>query len=99
MKDDQVIQTVTRFSGHCKHNKFLVDTRLDYIKCAICGEHLNPMWVVSQYADDEHRLCKHLKRLERLIEETKHKTKCKCEHCGEMTKIANQKEINKTYYG
>ena len=94
---EKIIHVVNRFSARCKHNKFIVDNQLGYVKCGLCGEHLNPIWVIEQYANHEHRLFQHLERLERLIELTKEKTKCKCEHCGEITKIANKNEINKAF--
>ena len=94
---DRVIEITKRKSHDCKHNKFIVDPQLGYVECGICGEHLNPMWVVGQYANGEHRLFKQFERLKRLAEETKGKTRCKCEHCGEMTKIANKAEINRTF--
>ena len=95
MDTDKVITTVNRFSGRCKHNKFILDPKLGYVKCEMCDEHLNPMWVIEQYANYEHRLFQQLHRLEKLVELTKDKTKCKCQHCGKMTSIANKNETSR----
>ena len=96
---EKIIKIESKLSGRCQHNKFIFNEELGYVECGICGKHLNPMWVIEQYADQEHRLFQQFERLKRLIEETKHKTKCKCEHCGKTTNIANNKEANKAYFG
>lgn len=92
MEGEKVIQVVTRLGPQCQHNKFILDDQLGYVKCGICGEHLNPMWVIQRFSDSEHRLFKHLKYLKRLVDETKDKTRCKCEHCGKITGIASERE-------
>lgn len=93
-----IVGSSERFAKGCKHNKFIVDTQLGYVKCGICNEHLNPMWVIEQYANHEHRLFQQLNRLNSLTKILKDKTKCKCEHCGQMTKIENSREMNKAYW-
>ncbi|MCY9874521.1 hypothetical protein [Vibrio barjaei] len=95
---EKVITVVGRFAQRCKHNKFIVDPQLGVVKCGICGESLNPMWVLEQYASGEHRLIQQVERLRRLVEETKDKTKCKCQHCGKMTTIANKDEVRRASY-
>lgn len=96
MEGEKVIQVVTRIGPQCQHNKFILDDRLGYVKCGICGEHLNPMWVIEQYANHEHRLFQNISFLKRLAEEIKDKTRCKCEHCGEITRIANDREVSRS---
>ncbi|HHG3329084.1 TPA: hypothetical protein ACPVYZ_004250 [Vibrio parahaemolyticus] len=100
-KIEKVINLVgssERFAKGCKHNRFTVDTQLGYVKCGICNEHLNPMWVIEQYANSEHRLFQQVNRLSALTKILKDKTKCKCEHCGQMTKIESSREMNKAYW-
>lgn len=97
MAKDKVIQVVKRFARNCQHNKFILDDQLGYVKCGICGEQLNPMWVIQRFSDSEHRLFRHLEQLRNLVEVTKNKTRCKCEHCGKMTNIATEREVNKAF--
>lgn len=96
---EKVVEIVHRFSRRCQHNKFIVDTELGYVRCGICDEHLNPMWVIKQYGNEEHRLFKQLERLQSLVKELEKKTRCKCDHCGKMTTMATQREVNKAYWG
>ena len=99
MDNFEKIIEITKTKGHeCQHNKFKLNPQNGYVECAICGEHLNPVWVIEQYANAEHRLFQKLERLQRLAKEIENKTKCKCEHCGKMTRIASSRQINKTYY-
>lgn len=72
---------------NCQHNKYIVDERLEYVECALCGEKLNPMWVMSQLCLLEARYNMRLKHLGKLCEKAGKKNHCKCEHCGKMTKI------------
>lgn len=97
MATDKVIQVVERFARKCQHNKFILDDQLGYVKCGICGEQLNPMWVIQRFADSEHRLFQHLEKLRNLVEVTKGKARCKCEHCGKVTRIATEREVNKAF--
>ncbi|WCH25215.1 hypothetical protein [Aeromonas salmonicida] len=96
---DRVIQQVDRFARDCRHNKFIYDETLGYVECGICGEHLNPMWVIEQFTNKESRVVRYLEQLNRLVDETRAKTKCKCQHCGQMTDIANEREVSKAFNG
>ena len=75
------------WSKQCRHNRFIVDDTLNEVVCGICGDRLNPMWVLSELCGNEHRAAQRLKTLEDMAEKTKNKIRCKCEHCGKMTKI------------
>ena len=83
--DKVILERVHGFK--CAHNKFKVDTELDYVECGICGEHLNPMFVLSQLCGREARANKHYDYLVDIAEKTANKLRCKCEHCQRMTKI------------
>ena len=71
----------------CMHNKFEIDEQLDYIACGICGEHLNPMWVLRQLANKEARFNNQINELLKKAKKAEAKNRCKCEHCKKMTKI------------
>lgn len=85
MSRERIIENV--FVSRCSHSKFKLDTSLDRVYCGICGEGLNPMWVIKQFASTEHRLFERLRYLEREAEKAENKNKYKCERCGKMTAI------------
>lgn len=78
---------VLKRSFKCIHNKFIVDPELDYVRCGICGEHLNPMCVLRDLANREHRASQRVRVLNEMAEKAIQKNRCKCEHCGKMTRI------------
>jgi len=71
----------------CRHSKFLVDPQLAYVECGFCGEQLNPMWVVGQLCDREALANRKVRALEEVAKRAEAKNRCKCEKCGEMTRI------------
>jgi len=71
----------------CVHGKFEVNDELDYVSCGICGEHLNPMFVLKNLASLESRYNVQIGKLLKKAKEAESKNRCKCEHCGKMTKI------------
>ena len=85
-KDDENI-FVHKVNFNCQHNKYLVSPEISYVECALCGEKLNPVWVISQLAQRENRANMRLAYLESLCEKADKKNSCKCEHCGKMTAI------------
>ena len=86
--NESVFKRVPAFSTKtCAHNKFLVDEKLAYIECGICGEKLNPMWVIGQLCNREARANRAVEALAKVVEEAEKKNSCKCEKCGQMTRI------------
>jgi len=81
------IFTRDRFKTNCQHNKFQVDSRHSTVECGLCGEKLNPMWVIEQFCNKEHRLFMQLDFLRKLAKKAEIKNRCKCEHCEKMTRI------------
>ena len=82
---ERVLVKVTDFK--CRHNKFNVDPRLGTVECGICGEKLNPMWVLDQLCNHESRVWVQYERVRELAIKTRDKLRCKCQHCGKMTRI------------
>lgn len=75
--------------NRCIHTKFKVDETLEHVECGLCGKQLNPMWVLIQFGNTESRYFHRINMLKDQAEKAKAKAKnrCKCEHCGKMTKI------------
>ncbi len=72
---------------NCAHNKLQVDQKLGYVKCGLCGEQLNPIWALAQFCKKEARANREVERLLALAEKAEKKNRCKCQHCGKMTRI------------
>lgn len=84
---ETVLKRANIFADKCRHNRYLVDSRKNYVVCAICGDHLDPMWVLGQLCNSEARARTNLDALKKLAEKTKDKLRCKCQHCQKMTRI------------
>ena len=78
---------VNNFSSRCMHNKYILDESLKKVTCGICSKELSPVWVLMQYRNHENRLRMSINALEKVKDRADKKNKCKCEHCGKMTKI------------
>lgn len=74
-------------AGKYKHNNLIVDEELNTIECKDCGEKLNPISVLARYAKQETRLQLEQERLRELHQKLDERSRCKCDHCGKMTRI------------
>lgn len=84
---EKVLEMANTFAARCQHNKFMVDKRNAFVECGLCGEKLNPIWVLEQLCNKEARVIRHAEELERVAVKAAAKNKCKCEKCGEFTRI------------
>ena len=84
MDSGNVTQLITT---QCRHNKWYVDETLAEITCGICQQKLNPIWCLVEQAKTERRLKWHLEKLQAMVKKTENKLRCKCLHCGKITKI------------
>ncbi len=82
----QVLKKARQYQG-CRHRHFIVDSRLNVVKCGDCGVELNPMWVLMELTAHESRYLNRIEELELQAEKVKSKLRCKCQHCGNMTRI------------
>lgn len=85
---ENVIKLVNKFSIKCRHSKFLIDESLALVECGICGEKLNPIWVLSELSKKEHRLYQSMQNAKETADKADQKNKCKCEHCQKITRIS-----------
>lgn len=74
----------------CSHwnGPFLVNETLAEVTCGKCGEKLNPMWVLGQLVAKENRWHEHFARYQEEMKRLAERSRTKCEHCGEMTRIS-----------
>jgi len=84
--NDKIINVV-HAGFNCRHNKYYLDNSLANVKCGICNESLNPLWVIRELANEENRYFMQMQAYENIVKKAEAKNKCKCEKCGEMTRI------------
>nr|WP_233107949.1 hypothetical protein [Vibrio sp. 0908] len=71
----------------CPHGNFTIDESTDTISCGMCNAQLSPMWVLKELANKNSQLYWHWVDMQKRVEKTRNKMRCKCQHCGQMTAI------------
>ncbi len=71
----------------CQHKHMTVDEDLNEVECDDCGAKLNPVAVLTRFAREESRWQREGERLRELHKELDARVRCKCQHCGQMTRI------------
>jgi len=83
----------------CQHNQILVDDELWEIECLKCGEKLDPVNYLIRLAGEEdvmeYRLNTLRREYKRINDILAVKTKTRCEHCGKLTTVNTEADINK----
>lgn len=70
--------------------KFIIDQSLAEVECSVCGEKLNPMWVLTRLAAQDNRFQENHTRYQEEMKRLKERSRTKCQHCGEMTRISRR---------
>ena len=75
--------------GECLHTfvTYIVNDAEADVECGRCGTRLNPMWVLAQIAIHDRRHHEAQKAAKAMSARLEEKRRCKCEHCGKMTRI------------
>lgn len=81
------LEFVHEHSGPCAHPRLEVDQRKSEVTCLDCGGSLNPMWALHMLATQESRLSYRIDQLAKLSAEIDKRVRCKCDHCGKITRI------------
>jgi len=84
--EDRTIERV--HSAKCWHPRFLIDEKKAEVECAVCHEMLNPMWVLSQIANQESGQAQRRDHLRKLVKQLGDRVRYKCRSCGEMNDMA-----------
>lgn len=86
-----VINLFERRSIYCDrkiwHGPFIFDPNGNECECKTCGAKFHPMAVIEMLANQESRYNRKAKEAIAIEEKVKDKNRCKCEHCGKITKI------------
>ena len=74
----------------CKHSRVTVDERKNLLTCRDCEAEVNAVWWLSHYIVDEwSRFDARRKKASEAVAKAEKRTRTKCEHCHEMTRIKN----------
>lgn len=73
--------------GKCNHRDFKLDETRDVVVCGICSEDLSPLWVLKQFSKRESWTHRRITEAREALKKAESKNRCKCEHCGKMTKV------------
>ncbi len=83
--EDLVLHVVRDYS--CRHPHFIVDEAKSKVECGLCGEKLNPMWVLQEIARQDSQLAQMRDALSKKVTDLRNKTKYKCGSCGKMNDL------------
>lgn len=85
----QMLERVYPLAGECRHldvtYRYTEDRR--DVECGGCGAKLNPIWVISQLGNKESQWLRSFEAYVKMRKEHEARVRCKCEHCGKMTRI------------
>lgn len=73
----------------CDHHgaTYFYDESEAEVTCGGCGAKLNPVWVLAQLSAMEGRWIEGRRAYLQLKAEHEKRRRCKCQHCGQMTRI------------
>lgn len=71
----------------CKHLSILVHQDLSEVECGDCGQKLNPVALLIRFATEETRWAREGEAIREMRRELDARVRCKCQHCGQMTRI------------
>ncbi len=79
----------------CTHSplfgcSYVVDDKLAEVECGRCGAKLSPMWVLTALAHDDRRMAEGRKRYREEQARYEERSRTKCEHCRQMTRISRR---------
>lgn len=73
--------------GKCQHKHMTVDEDLSTVECDDCHEKLNPIAMLLRFATEESIWQREGEKLRELHRDLDARIRCKCQHCGQMTRI------------
>lgn len=79
-------------SGGCSHLfvTYIVDEALATVECGQCGEKLSPTWVLQKLANNESHNARIREKYQDEMKRLKERSRTKCDHCGNMTRISKR---------
>ena len=91
-QDDGNLFLVPPPYGKCKHYRgpFEVDEDAGTCKCLECGEEVSPMFVLNRLMSQESQWIRTRERYKDEMKRLAERSRTKCEHCGQMTRISRR---------
>lgn len=96
--DKAMLKVITSYasSKECNHTDSSI-RRIQYllrkgeteVECGACGAKLDPMFVLLILAHKENQWIETRKLYQEEMERLKKRSRTKCQHCGEMTRISH----------
>lgn len=86
----RVLEMVRPKYNECQHTRFIIDTKLAKVMCRDCSAQLDPMYALSQLANQETKYHDLHERYQDEMGRLKARVKTKCQHCGHMTRISDR---------
>ncbi len=86
-KNDNVVSLELYKRKQCRHLHFRIDEAMAQVECCSCGEFLDPMAALVRLARQQSVLGRAIEQKKLLDEKLSKRIRCKCEHCGQMTRI------------
>jgi hypothetical protein len=88
-RDNNIERVLTEVHSYqCAHRRFTIVAKLAQVTCSDCKERMDPMYALIQLVRQEtsyHELhARYQDEMQRLAE----RSKTKCQHCGQITKIS-----------
>jgi hypothetical protein len=87
--DSRVLTVVSPYGNPCKHERFTIDEKLNQVECRDCKVVLNPMYALVALARQETRYHDLHARYQDEMKRLGERSKTKCQHCGQMTRISS----------
>lgn len=78
---------LTPSTNYCMHRHLEVDIKNELVLCTDCKERIIPMVALKQMMDTEGQLHRRIETMKEILTKAAKKNRCKCEKCGEMTRI------------
>lgn len=76
--------------GRHRHGPYLVNAALAVVQCAECKQFLNPVFVLQQLLGHQSEFMQLHDRYQDEMRRLKERSRTKCQHCGEMTRITHR---------
>ena len=86
---ERVLTVVSPYSGPCRHQRFIIDERLLQVECADCKALLDPIQALVTLCRQETRYHELHERYQDQMQRLRERSRTKCQHCGQMTRISN----------
>lgn len=87
--EERMLSIVPHRSG-CLEHTYIIDPETDTVECSKCEKKFNPMFVLEDLATKESRWMRNGARYQEEMKRLSERTRTKCDHCGEMTRVSKR---------